>query len=84
MKVIVLLLLIGGFAFGLSQIFAPASTNAASNIESEKDMSHLTDMQKYVTQHDGTEPPFQNEYCISSCLKNQSRSVIKTPLYSAV
>jgi len=62
MKVIVLLLLIGGFAFGLSQIFAPASTNAASNIESEKDMSHLTDMQKYVTQHDGTEPPFQNEY----------------------
>jgi len=62
MKVIVLLLMIGGFAFGLSQIFAPASTNAASNIESEKDMSHLTDMQKYVTQHDGTEPPFQNEY----------------------
>jgi peptide-methionine (R)-S-oxide reductase len=22
----------------------------------------LTDMQKYVTQHDGTEPPFKNEY----------------------
>lgn len=30
----------------------------------EKDMKtdHLTDMQKYVTLHDGTEPPFKNEY----------------------
>lgn len=26
------------------------------------DASHLTDKQKYVTLHDGTEPPFQNEY----------------------
>lgn len=26
------------------------------------DASKLSDMQKYVTQHDGTEPPFQNEY----------------------
>lgn len=27
-----------------------------------KDMSKLTDMQKYVTQENGTEPPFRNEY----------------------
>ena len=26
------------------------------------DASHLSDKQKYVTLHDGTEPPFQNEY----------------------
>ncbi len=26
------------------------------------DAAHLTEMQKYVTQHDGTEPAFQNEY----------------------
>ncbi len=27
-----------------------------------EDAAHLTEMQKYVTQHDGTEPAFQNEY----------------------
>ena len=27
-----------------------------------KDLSHLDDLQKYVTQHDGTEPAFDNEY----------------------
>lgn len=26
------------------------------------DASHLSDKQKYVTLHDGTEPPFKNEY----------------------
>lgn len=34
--------------------------------ENGKTMTHneekLTEMQKYVTQHDGTEPPFQNAY----------------------
>ena len=27
-----------------------------------KDLSELDDMQKYVTQHDGTEPAFKNKY----------------------
>lgn len=26
------------------------------------DASHLTDKEKYITLHDGTEPPFENEY----------------------
>lgn len=26
------------------------------------DASHLNDQEKYITLHDGTEPPFQNEY----------------------
>ena len=30
--------------------------------KSEEALSKLDDMQKYVTQHDGTEAPFQNEY----------------------
>ncbi|MCB9977332.1 MAG: peptide-methionine (R)-S-oxide reductase MsrB [Rhodospirillales bacterium] len=49
--------------------------NAASSVKAEDqapqtvkegkeamDTDHLTKMQKYVTQHDGTEPAFQNEY----------------------
>ena len=30
--------------------------------EFEKSTKNLTDMQRYVTQHDGTEPAFNNEY----------------------
>ncbi len=30
--------------------------------KTENSLGKLTDMQKYVTQHDGTEPPFKNEY----------------------
>ncbi|MGH1404024.1 MAG: peptide-methionine (R)-S-oxide reductase MsrB [Alphaproteobacteria bacterium] len=30
--------------------------------DKEKKVKQLTDMQEYVTQHDGTEPAFKNEY----------------------
>lgn len=38
-------------------------TGASAMAETElKPIKPLNDMQKYVTQHDGTEPAFQNEY----------------------
>lgn len=30
--------------------------------KSEEELKHLSDMQRYVTQHDGTEPAFHNQY----------------------
>lgn len=39
---------------------AQGETKAATS--TGHDVSHLTEQQKYVTLHDGTEPPFDNEY----------------------
>lgn len=39
-----------------------AQTQETSMKSSEKSPKQLTDMQEYVTKHDGTEPAFQNEY----------------------
>ena len=46
----------------LSAAFLALGGNAMADIKPIKDLSHLTDIQKYVTQHDGTERPFDNEY----------------------
>lgn len=58
----------------LTVSFAIVGVGVSSMAESKKgkdgpavtstgmDASHLSDKQKYVTLHDGTEPPFQNEY----------------------
>ena len=50
-------------------IFATIGLNAMSPSNNSKtttntgmDASHLTESQKYVALHDGTEPPFKNEY----------------------
>lgn len=40
-------------------ITSQAGAQVLTPIDKSKD---LTDLQKYVTQHDGTEPPFKNEY----------------------
>lgn len=45
----------------ISFLFIIAGAQAMAETEL-KPLKPLTDMQKYVTQHDGTEPPFQNEY----------------------
>ncbi len=39
-----------------------ADTEMKNTTDTGMDASHLSDKEKYVTLHDGTEPPFQNEY----------------------
>ncbi len=62
-RILTLGLAAGLFLYGLSML-PPAQTGAQDMKQDKKQMdtSHLNDMQKYVTQHDGTEPPFKNEY----------------------
>ncbi|RYG61440.1 MAG: peptide-methionine (R)-S-oxide reductase [Alphaproteobacteria bacterium] len=45
----------------LAAVAAPAYAEAVKS-KSGMDASHLTPEQKYVTLHDGTEPPFKNAY----------------------
>lgn len=57
-------------AFALLALLLAAACGASAAAEGETqrqppaglDTSHLSEMQKYVTLHDGTEPPFDNEY----------------------
>jgi methionine-R-sulfoxide reductase len=46
--------------FLLIFLLFPSINSLAKDMD--KKISHLNEMQKYVTQHDGTERPFDNEY----------------------
>jgi len=46
--------------FLLIFLLFPSINSLAKDMD--KKISHLNEMQKYVTQHDGTEQPFDNEY----------------------
>lgn len=41
---------------------AMANTELDSKTNTGMDASHLSEKEKYITLHDGTEPPFKNEY----------------------
>ena len=63
MKYLFLMLpvLMTGFA-AHAQESAPMSTPKTSYQKTDDAVNNLTDMQKYVTQHEGTERAFDNEY----------------------
>ena len=67
MRLLLTIALFALFGVALYALNNPAALYAQTMEETTmtktgKDASHLNDMQKYVTMHDGTEPPFQNEY----------------------
>jgi methionine-R-sulfoxide reductase len=60
-SVLISAMLLSGFAV-TSISFAQNNNNKANMETKPKSVNHLTDIQKYITQHGGTEPAFQNEY----------------------
>ena len=46
----------------ITLLFFYQTAQAESNMNKDNNIKQLTDIQEYVTQHDGTEPAFKNEY----------------------
>lgn len=74
----------GSPTFGPAQ--APASAAVASGVygpPSEADLAKLTRLQREVTQHAGTEPPFQNAYWDNHAVGLYVDVVTGEPLFSS-
>lgn len=49
-------------ALGTFHVAVSKAEQETSNMNKKEKIKQLTSLQEYVTQHDGTEPAFQNEY----------------------
>ncbi|RYG61390.1 MAG: peptide-methionine (R)-S-oxide reductase [Alphaproteobacteria bacterium] len=66
----------------LAAVIAPAHAEAVKS-KSGMDASHLTPEQKYVTLHDGTEPPFKNAYWDNHAEGIYVDAISGVPLFSS-
>lgn len=63
MKSFLLFMIIAAALTGIGvSVMAQSQKPTKTETSTGMDASHLTEQQRYVTLHDGTEPPFQNEY----------------------
>lgn len=53
---------VASLALAMTMLVFPAHAEELRYMKTEKSLNNLTDIQRHVTQENGTEPPFRNEY----------------------